>query len=95
MTGRHIKGHEDDHRDISQLDRWARLNISVDKAAKKRLRQIRHQTPASNQVLSVERVTLHFQGQKQSQVNKHDLYQEIYGPITREQWVSLHKSRPI
>ena len=41
VMGRHIKGHQDDHVDISQLDPWARLNISVDKAAKKRLHKIR------------------------------------------------------
>jgi hypothetical protein len=36
----HLAGHQDDHTDYSQLDRWAQLNILVDLEAKKKLTTI-------------------------------------------------------
>ena len=34
VKGRHIKGHQDDKVCVSKLDRWARLNVQMDAAAK-------------------------------------------------------------
>ena len=36
-------------------------------------------------------VTLHFWGQKQSQFDKQELYQDIYSVQTKAVWVKMHK----
>ncbi len=34
---RHVKGHQDDHKSASELDRWATLNVEMDTAAKQHM----------------------------------------------------------
>ena len=54
--GRHIQGHQDRHKSGKQLARWEALNVAMDKAAKRRLRQAMQGDPAPNQPLSGERM---------------------------------------
>ena len=90
VTGRHIKGHQDDKVAFSQLDRWAQLNVNMDTAAKARLAQVRQGPPQTNIPMPHERIRVYHKGVKQSRVCKKELYQEIYGDITKQKWAQLH-----
>ena len=91
VTGRHIKGHRDEEVAYYKLNRWERLNVQMDKAAKRRLAAAKQNPPAANRRLGVETLAVYFQGQKLSDINKPALYQEIYGKRTKARWVQLHK----
>ena len=90
VTGRHIEGHQDDKVAFSQLDRWAQLNVNMDTAAKALLAQIRQGPPQTNIPMPHERIRVYHKGVKQSRVCKKELYQEIYGDITKQKWAQLH-----
>ena len=50
-TFTHLDGHQDDHMDFEELDRWAQLNVIVDKAAKLKLSNIiRNQSSWCNDI---------------------------------------------
>ena len=83
FKGRHIKGHQDRHKSGKRLSRWEALNVAMDKAAKRRLRQALQGEPATNQRLSGERMVVTHCGVKQSQIHKKALCQEICGKVIK------------
>ena len=94
FTGRHVKGHQDKHLPKSRLDKWAQLNIDMDRLAKRRLRKALKQPVPANIPLPYERLVVSFQGTKLSSINKAYLYQEIYGVETKRHWVEKTKQIP-
>jgi len=91
ITGRHIKGHQDKHKSYSQLDRWAKLNVQMDKAAKQLLAKVRDGDPMPNQALSSSPMTVSFRGQILSRISKQDMYTEIYGKEIKKKWQTYYE----
>ena len=91
VTGRHIKGHQDDIAHRSTLDRWANLNIDMDTKAKALLAKAiskgiqKPNTPFGNESLFVT-----FRGEKLSRIDMNQLYTDIYGGRTKQYWIDRH-----
>jgi len=86
ITGRHIKGHQDDHTPRHLLDRWANLNIDMDEAAKARLSSIRTGPPMPNQRLAPNQVSVSLNGVILPRLQKTQLYDELYSPTILDWW---------
>ena len=91
IKGRHIKGHQDDHKDYTKLTHWEQLNVQVDRAAKRCLAAAKRLPPPGNSAFASEALVVYFRGEKLSRIDKKELYQEIFGPTTKAKWVDLHK----
>ena len=95
VTFRHIKGHQDDHKHISALDRWATLNVQMDTRAKQMLakaRQSHHKPP--NQAFGNETVSVRHNNIKLSRFSLDSLYTLLYGANTKAYWATRHNIPP-
>ena len=94
LSGRHIEGHQDDpnkknYKPFKHIDRWGKLNILMDKRAKKLLRQrAGHKYP--NIPFGQEHLVVKFKGRKLAQIDTKYLYTQIYGKETQEYWATRH-----
>ena len=94
VTYRHVKGHQDDTTAYHQLDRWSKLNVTVDSLAKSQLRKILHSSPMPNQPLSGTPMKVFFKGQLLSHLPIQRLYSEIFGVRTKRTWCTYHGIPP-
>ena len=91
VTGKHIKGHQDDDLSYSQLDRWGQLNVDMDTRAKDLLRKIRTKQETSPNIrFGNETLMVSFRGAKLASINKKDLYKSTYGERTQAYWAKRH-----
>ena len=90
IKGRHIHGHQDNKKAYAQLNRWEKLNVQVDKAAKRRLAAAKLLPLPGNSPLASERIVVYHKGMKLSRIDKKALYEEIYGQYTKAKWIKLH-----
>ena len=91
VTGRHIKGHQDKHKEFHELDRWSQLNVKMDSRAKALLRRrIQEGFQPVPQEFGNETLPVYFQGRKLSRFHKPYLYEEIYGKILKDHWAERH-----
>ena len=86
-TFRHVKGHQDDHLDLSKLDRWELLNVEMDTRAKQHLANCYQPTPPVNLRFKYERVTVRLRGRKLSRFNMKFLYSQAYEPEIKAYWI--------
>jgi hypothetical protein len=86
-TFRHVAGHQDDHMDLSQLDRWELLNVEMDTRAKQHLASHFQPVPPVNIRFKYERVTVRLHGRKLSRFNMKFLYSKAYEPEIRDYWI--------
>ena len=71
VTGRHIKGHQDKHKEYHELDRWSQLNVKMDSRAKALLRRrIQEGFQPVPQEFGNETLPVYFQGRKLSRFHK-------------------------
>ena len=91
VTGRHIEGHQDKHKSLHQLDRWAKLNVQMDTIAKDLLRERIAQGHISQPAhLGNETLQVYFRGNKLSRVDKTKLDETIYGEKLFQVWQERH-----
>ncbi len=75
------------------LDKWAKINIQMDKQAKMYWQRT-HETPVPNHQFGDENMSILFQGQKLSSFNKKELYKEIVGKKLKAYWQKKHEIPP-
>ena len=87
-TFRHVKGHQDDHVDMSRLDRWELLNVEMDTRAKRHLALHYQPTPPANIRFKYEKVTVRLHGRKLARFNMKYLYRQAFEPKIKAYWIA-------
>ena len=80
----HVRGHQDDHADARDLDRWAKLNIEMDANAKQHM-SIARRSPRHFMVAS-EPWSIWYQGQKITLDLSNTVYDLVHSNEMKEYW---------
>jgi hypothetical protein len=83
---RHVKGHQDDHKSIDQLDRWSRLNVEMDQLAKGYISTAKN-APRHFAVHS-EPWSLWVHDKKISSELSNTIYEIVHVKSVRDYWIS-------
>jgi Reverse transcriptase (RNA-dependent DNA polymerase) len=89
---RHVKGHQDDERAPTELDRWERLNVEMDGRAKAFI-QVAKQRPRHFLIKS-EPWSLWYQGKKIVKDIKETIYEIVHSSEARDYWSQKEKVMP-
>ena len=81
---RHVRGHQDDHADARDLDRWAKLNIEMDANAKQHM-SIARRSPRHFMIAS-EPWSIWYQGQKITSDLSNTVYDLVHSNEMKEYW---------
>ena len=92
----HVKGHQDDHRRLSQLDWWELRNVECDSAAKAFLRRLvaQHRLIGSNRRFFSEPSSLFISGVKQSRLDPDAIMELITLPPLLQYWSRRNRLHP-
>ncbi len=85
---RHVRGHQDDKKDISALDRWEKLNIEMDALAKRTLSQP-HSLPS--QTSKGEPWSIWINKEKIIKDIANNMYEHIHGKEAIDYWLRKEK----
>jgi hypothetical protein len=85
---RHVRGHQDDKKDISALDRWEKLNIEMDALAKLTLSQP-HSLPS--QTSKGEPWSIWIDNEKIIKDIANNIYEHIHGKEAIDYWLQKEK----
>jgi hypothetical protein len=88
-THKHVKGHQDDHTDISVLDNWSKLNIEADTLAKAHLTvatRVAHYQNIANDPWS-----LWINGRKLIKNIMDTIYDRIHASSAKAYWMSHNR----
>ncbi len=88
---KHVKGHQDDHNNISLLDHWSKLNIEVDTLAKAHLNIAPQITTHQN--IANEPWSLWVNGRKLTKSIMATIYDWIHALHAREYWISRDRCK--
>ena len=89
-----VEGHQDDNKDIEELDEWAIINMWCDQAAKAHRKRKENTTPTiPNQRFRYERFAIGYNGNKLPNFHINKLYNSIYKE-TLQHWNKRHQLTP-
>jgi len=85
---RWIEGHQDDKPGSAKgtLDEWAKLNIRMDRRAKRHWMKTYERATPPNQRFQHERVVIRLHGRKLSKIDAKELYVVLFEPIIKPFW---------
>ena len=83
-TTHHVKGHQDEDKPLENLDRWAKLNILMNKKAKSLLKQ--HPQHPQQFVIPFEPWSIWYQGKKLTKEKDTTIYNIVHAPAALSYW---------
>jgi Reverse transcriptase (RNA-dependent DNA polymerase) len=85
-TPRHIKGHQDDHKDYDELDRWAKLNCDMDRKAKAHWERVAIESRLPIWDIFGEPPSCWINGTKTYKALQSEIITGIHGTAAKERW---------
>ena len=85
---RWIEGHQDDHMEFFDLDKWAQMNVIMDYTAKQYWQHCyRLKKKPFMQPLYGETWTVHWNRRKLTKIVPKEIYEEHHSDVTRDRWI--------